>query len=374
MFISKIKDKIDWLLVGVLVPITFAGLITMNSFSTNNAYFNSQIIWIIISFFVLCFASSIDWSFLKRTNVIMILYVIAVTSLFALFVVGTVSKGSQSWFTIGGFSIQPIDPAKVILLILLAKYFSRRHVEIGHIKHILVSGIYSGILFVLVLLQPDFGGALIIFFIWLGMVLVSGISKKHLGLVFGIGAVIFIILWSFVFADYQKKRILTFIHPLADIRGAGYNAYQSTITVGSGGFLGKGVGFGTQSRLQFLPEYETDFIFAAFAEEWGFVGVVLLFILYGILIWRILLISIRASTNFELLFGVGVSILIMSHFIVHVGMNIGLLPVTGLTIPFMSYGGSNMVTFSLALGILMSMKSNSRATHREMIKNEFVGI
>jgi rod shape determining protein RodA len=223
-------------------------------------------------------------------------------------------------------------------------------------------------------LQPDFGGAIIIFSIWLGMVLVSGLSKKHLFVVFGIGSVIFGLLWGFVFQEYQKKRILTFLHPLADIRGAGYNAYQSTITVGSGELLGKGVGFGTQSRLQFLPEYETDFIFAAFAEEWGFIGVILLFILYGIVIWRILRFSLHSSSNFEFLYGVGLSIFFMSHFIVHVGMNIGLMPVTGLNIPFMSYGGSSMITSFGALGILMSMRRNERGARRDIIHNEFIGI
>jgi rod shape determining protein RodA len=222
-------------------------------------------------------------------------------------------------------------------------------------------------------LQPDFGGAIIVFCIWFGMVLVSGLSKKHLFAVFGIGAVIFSLLWGFVFQEYQKKRILTFVHPLADIRGAGYNAYQSTITVGSGEMLGKGVGFGTQSRLQFLPEYETDFIFAAFAEEWGFVGVVLLFILYAIVIWRILHNALHGASNFELLYGVGLSVFFMSHFIVHVGMNIGLLPVTGLTIPFMSYGGSNLITSFGALGILMSMRKGARAARRDLVHNEFVG-
>jgi rod shape determining protein RodA len=374
LFLKKFFSNVDWLIVFSLIPIVFSGLMTMNSFGGNNAYFNHQIIWVSISFIVMFVASYIDWSFLKRTNVIVILYFLTISVLLLLFLVGTVSKGAQSWFNFGGFSIQPIDPAKVILIVLLAKYFSRRHVEIGHIKHIFVSGLYAMLVFLLVFLQPDFGGALIIFCIWFGMVLVSGISKKHLAIVFGTGSIIFLILWGFVFQDYQKKRILTFLHPLADIRGAGYNAYQSTITLGSGGLLGKGVGFGTQSRLKFLPEYETDFIFAAFAEEWGFVGVVLLFILYTIVIWRVLLNSMRSSNNFELLYGVGLSILFMSHFTVHVGMNMGLLPVTGLTIPFMSYGGSNMITFFGALGILMSMRRNGRVAHREVVRNEFSGL
>jgi rod shape determining protein RodA len=183
-----------------------------------------------------------------------------------------------------------------------------------------------------------------------------------------------IFLWAFVFAPYQKARILTFIHPLTDTTGAGYNALQSTIAVGSGGLFGKGIGYGTQSRLEFLPEYETDFIFAAFAEEWGFVGVVLLFFLFGVVFWRILLNAMRGSTNFEILYGLGVAIMFMSHFIVHVGMNIGLLPVTGTTVPFLSYGGSHLFTEFLSLGILVGMRKYQRVFHKDDTKNEFLGI
>jgi rod shape determining protein RodA len=205
------------------------------------------------------------------------------------------------------------------------------------------------------------------------MVMVSGISKKHLLLVFLAGALSFGGLWFFVFQDYQKDRIKTFLDPLADIQGAGYNAYQSTIAVGSGQVLGKGVGFGTQSRLQFLPEYETDFIFTSFAEEWGFLGVILLFSLFAIVIWRILLISLYGATNFETLFGLGLAILFISHFIVHIGMNIGLLPVTGVTIPFMSYGGSHLLTEFMGLGMLMGMREKSKRFHKEDMSNEFLG-
>ena len=223
-------------------------------------------------------------------------------------------------------------------------------------------------------LQPDFGSAIIIAFVWFGMVLVSGISKKHLIAVFLVGAIAFGGLWGYAFEPYQKQRILTFIHPLTDLQGTGYNAYQSTIAVGSGQIFGKGVGYGTQSKLQFLPEYETDFIFAAFAEEWGFIGVVMILLLYGIVIWRILVNATYGATNFEILFGAGLAILFISHFIVHVGMNIGLLPVTGTTIPFLSYGGSHLLTEFVGLGILMGMRRYSRATHKDDIKKEFLGV
>jgi rod shape determining protein RodA len=294
--------------------------------------------------------------------------------LVALFLLATATKGAQGWFDLGAFSIQPSEFAKLALILLLAKYFSRRHMEIKNIRHILVSGAYAGLIFVLVALQPDFGSALIIFSIWFGMVLVSGISKKHLLLVFTLVVLVVGFLWNFVFYEYQKQRIMTFIHPLEDIRGAGYNAYQSTITVGSGQILGKGLGYGTQSRLKFLPEYQTDFIFAAFAEEWGFVGVLLLMSLYAIALWRILATAMNGATNFEILFGVGVTIMFVAHLLVHIGMNVGIMPVTGITVPFMSYGGSHLLVTFMALGILMSMRRYSSSVHKDSMKNEFLGV
>lgn len=287
---------------------------------------------------------------------------------------GSAIKGARSWFDFGAFSFQPSDPLKLVVILMLAKYFSRRHIEIAHVRHILVSGLYAGIPFVLVFLQPDFGSAIIIFCIWLGMIIVSGVSKKHLALVFLLGAIVFGGLWVSVLESYQKARVMTFINPLADIHGAGYNAYQSTIAVGSGGLFGKGVGYGTQSRLKFLPEYRTDFIFAAFVEEWGFIGALVLFFLFGVVIWRILANALLGATNFEMLYGMGLAIFFMSHFIIHVGINIGLLPVTGTTVPFLSYGGSHLLTEFIGLGILMGMRQYARPAHRDALKNEFLGI
>lgn len=373
-FVKKISSGIDWILFASVLPILGAGLVTMNSFTGEGSYLGRQLIWIALSFVVFFTFSFIDFRFLRRSSVIVSLFMISALSLIALFGLGYVAKGAQSWFRIGAFSVQPSDQAKIVLILLLAKYFTRRHVEIRHIRHILVSGAYAFILFLLVLIQPDFGTAIIIFLIWLGMVLVSGISKKHLFTVFMIGAVSFAGLWMYVFQDYQKARIKTFLNPLADVRGAGYNAYQSTIAVGSGQLLGKGIGYGTQSRLKFLPEYQTDFIFAAFAEEWGFVGVLLLLASYSILVWRIIHNAVLGASNFEILYGAGFAMLIMSHFLINVGMNIGLLPVTGIVLPFMSYGGSHLVTEFAALGILMGMRRYRRAVHKDAMKNEVVGL
>ena len=365
---------IDWLLVAFMLPVLLAGLVTMKSFVGSTPYFSHQLVWIGISFVVFFSFSYIDFRFLKRTDVLVAIFGVFSVLLMLLFVVGHVSNGAQSWFSFGGFSFQPSDMMKLVVILMLAKYFSRRHVEIDNFKHIFISGIYAFIPFLLVFLQPDFGGAIIILFIWVGMTLVSGISRKHFLIVLGAGLIAFVLLWGFVFETYQKNRIINFVSPMTDIRGSGYNVYQSTIAVGSGQIVGKGVGFGTQSRLKFLPEYQTDFIFAAFVEEWGFVGAMILFLLLGLIIWRILHIALLGATNFEILYGVGLSIYFMSHFIINIGMNLGIMPVTGITLPFMSYGGSHLLTEFIGLGILMGMNKYRRVAHRDDMRNEFLGI
>ncbi len=368
--------RIDWMLILFIVPIISAGLVTMKSFTSiedSGSFFGKQLIWVLIGFLIFLIFSTIDFRFLKRTDVLVFIFLTVSAILVLLFILGHISHGAKSWLNFGFFSFQPADMMKLVLVLILAKYFSRRHVEIRDIKHIFISGFYAFIPFVLVLLQPDFGSAMIIFFIWLGMVLVSGISKTHLFAVFISGVLIFVGFWFFIFAPYQKARIVNFINPLADIHGSGYNAFQSTIAVGSGEIIGKGLGFGTQSRLKFLPQPQADFIFAAFSEEWGFVGSILILLLYAVVILRILYSASLGAHNFEILFGMGIAILFMSHILVNIGMNLGLLPVTGIPLPFMSYGGSHLVFEFAGLGILMSMKRYSRSVHRDDMKNEFLG-
>src|SRR3989344_5483373 len=261
------KTSVDWMLLIPAILIAFAGLVTMNAFMGDNLFFEKQVISLSVALLAFFLATRVDTDMLKRTNVLVIFFIIISALLLVLFGIGHVAKGAQSWFKVGSFAFQPADAMKLLLVLILAKYFSRRHVEIAHFRHIIVSGVYAFIPFLLVLLQPDLGSAMIIFFIWFGMILVSGVSKKHLALVFLVGSIAFVGLWVGKLEPYQKARIANFVHPLADIRGTGYNAYQSTIAVGSGQVLGKGVGYGTQSRLRFLPEYQTDFIFSAFAEE-----------------------------------------------------------------------------------------------------------
>jgi len=354
------KFKIDWYIFVPALLISIAGLVTMSSFSAGDYHFSRQSTWILISVIGFLFASAVDWRFLRRTGVLVPIYIGTVSVLGMLFVLAEVTRGAQSWFKLGSLAFQPSDIAKIVVILMLAKYFSRRHVEIANIRHIIVSGVYALIIFILVFLQPDFGGAVVIFGIWFGMVLVSGISKKHLAMVVVSGIVISLSLWVFAFAPYQKARIVSFIHPLADIHGTGYNAYQSTIAVGSGELFGKGIGQGSQSKLRYLPEFQTDFIFAAFAEEWGFVGTMALLGLFLALMFRLINNASRAPTNFETLFGLGIVVFFTIHIIIHAGMNVGIMPVTGITLPLMSYGGSHLLAEWFALGVLSSMTRHTQ--------------
>lgn len=373
MFENISFKHIDWLMMLATVPVLAAGLVTMHSFTGDASFASHQMIAIAVSVIVFFCISCLDVRILRHTSVSVALFVFCTGLLLALFLIGRVSHGAQSWFSFGSFAFQPSDLAKLALIVILAKYFSRRHIEIANVRHILVSGAYSFVFFALVLVHPDLGSAMIIALIWLGMVMVSGISKKHLLIMIAIAAIGFGLLWNIGFKEYQKDRIRNFLNPIADIHGAGYNAYQSTIAVGSGGLWGKGLGYGTQSRLKFLPEYQTDFIFAAFAEEWGFFGIVILFGLFTFIIWRIIYHAMHGASNFEILFGAGVAIYFIVHIVINVGMNMHLLPVTGTPLPFMSYGGTHIMSEAIALGVLMAMRRYSRPIHKDAIKNEFIG-
>ncbi|MEK7113906.1 MAG: FtsW/RodA/SpoVE family cell cycle protein, partial [Patescibacteria group bacterium] len=226
--IEKVERRIDWLLLFFIAPILLGGLFTMKSFVTDvpgTDFFIRQIIWIGIALLLFFIFSFIDSGALRRTDVLVYLFLGFSALLIILLFVGDVRNGAQSWFSFGFFSFQPADMMKLVLILILSKYFSRRHVEIKNFKHIFISGFYAFVPFFLIFLQPDFGSAMIIFLIWFGMVLVSGISKKHLLFVFLSGALIFLSLWMFVFAPYQKARIVNFVNPLADVHDSGYNAF-----------------------------------------------------------------------------------------------------------------------------------------------------
>lgn len=371
--IARFTRGVDWILLLSILPIMLGGLATMTSFGSETVFFNRQLLWLSIGLLIALLIGRSDTRFLRDSRYVTMFYGISIALLVLVLLVGKTVKGSKSWFDFGGVSLQPADIVKLFVVVVLAKYFSRRHVEIARIKHLLISVLYVLLPIGLIMLQPDFGSAMVLVFIWLGMALVAGISKRHILLVIGIAAVTFAIAWVGFFKPYQKARIETFFNPTADIRGSGYNAYQSVIAVGSGGVLGKGLGYGTQSRLNYLPEYETDFIFAAFAEEWGFFGAVIILVSFCIFLWRITIHARRGASNFETLFCVGYAITIFAHVVVNVGMNLGLMPVTGIPLPFMSYGGSHILGECIGLGLILSMTRYERAIHPDDINNEFLG-
>jgi rod shape determining protein RodA len=370
---KKYGQQIDWILIAAIIPIVLGGLATMTSFGTQAGFFLRQLMWVGVGALVVFLIARSDMRFLRDSRYITIFYVASLFLLVAVLVVGSTIKGAKSWFNFGFFSFEPADIVKLLVIMVLAKYFSRRHVEIARIKHLLVSALYAFIPVALIMLQPDFGSALVVAGLWLGMSLMAGISKRQILIILAAIAVIFSLMWLVVFKPYQKARIETFINPTSDIRGRGYNAYQSVIAVGSGGVLGKGLGYGTQSRLNYLPEYQTDFIFAAFVEEWGFIGGLIVIACFIILLWRIIVHARRGSSNFETLFCAGYALLIFGHVIVNIGMNIGIMPVTGIPLPFMSYGGSHILAECIGLGIILSMARYERAMHPDDINNEFLG-
>lgn len=348
--------RFDWILIGSLVPLFAWSLLTLKAVGTaDDHFFYRQMIWIAVVFLVMFLVAFIEWRTFAQSSVVLLLYGVLVVLLLLLLIIGTRVKGAASWFMFSIGSFQPAEIMKIVLIVLLAKYYSYRHIDIAHIRHIFITGLYAAIPITLVLLQPDLGSAIIILAIWIGMTMVAGIRLRHLAMLGVVGIACMAIAWMYVLKPYQQQRILTFINPTADPQGAGYNALQSMIAVGSGQLLGKGVGYGSQSRLQFLPESHTDFIFAAFAEEWGFLGVILLFIFLGIFLWRVLMIGEAAPANFAKLFAAGFAIYIVVQGVIHAGMNMGMLPITGITFPFLSYGGSSLFTIFVGIGILQNI-------------------
>lgn len=363
----------DWTLLFPAVLLSLIGMLTMSTFGQGSSLASRQILWLIIALGVYLVISLVDMRFLRRTSIVMTLYGVAATLLVLVLITTESVMGAHAWFSFGPISFQPADLGKLAIIILLSKYLSRRYVAIGDFRHILVSGAYTFLLAALILIEPDMGNTIIFSVLWLGMMLVSGISKKHLAFLGILAVIAASVLWFGGLKPYQRARIISFVNPASDIHGAGYNAYQAKIAVGSGELFGKGIGYGTQSKLRFLPEYQTDFIFAAFAEEWGFVGVILLLSVYGLLFIRLAQIARASATNFDAFFTLGVLLLLSSHMAIHIGINLGLLPVTGTTIPFMSSGGSHLVLEFAALGIVTSLARHGREATRDVSTHEYLG-
>lgn len=322
------EKQLIWFVLGIVIFYTLSHFFNHRIFSTQNFF--------PIAFYIFCF-------FL----------------LVLVLVFGHNVRGTTGWLGPSFFRIQPVELAKLALIIILAKYFSHWHIEIWRPQRLIASALYAGLFVGLTLLQPDLGSSILLLLIWFGMLLVSGLKFKHFLVFLLIGLIIFGIGWQFVFKDYQKDRILNFFNPGRDPLGSGYNVIQAKIAIGSGGFWGRGLGQGVETQLRFLPEAKTDFFLAAFIEEWGFFGGFLLFAVLAWLIYKLTMIGIRAQDNFSRLFVFGYLFLLVCQIFVNFGANLGFLPVTGLPLPFLSYGGSNLLINFIALGIIQNIKLKS---------------
>jgi len=355
--------QLDWLLIGTAVLLVAIGLVSLYSSSLARgdfSNFHKQIIFFAIGFFLMFLLSFFDWRALRdNPYLILTLYFICLAALAGLFFFAPEIRGVQRWYKIGELNIDPIEFIKLVLIILLAKYFSTRHVEMYQIRHILISGFYFLLPSALVFFQPDLGSVLILLALWGGILIVSGISfKRFLILVFCF-LLIFAFSWNLALKDYQKARVLSFVQPqLADPLAIGWSQRQARIAIGAGGIFGQGIGSGSQTQYGFLSEPQTDFIFAAVAEEAGLVGTSIILFLLAILIWRISKIAFSAQTNFARIFASAFNILLISQIFINIGMNIGILPIVGIPLPLVSYGGSSLVATFLGLGILQSIKTH----------------
>jgi rod shape determining protein RodA len=357
-FLNHIK-RLDWILIGAISLVYLMGLLMFYSNPLDKGLFYRQAIFGIIGLATILFLSFFDWRILKNSSIfIVILYTVGISLLFILFAIGSKIRGVTSWFNLGAINLEPVELVKIILVAVFAKYFSSRHIELYRWKNILISGVYVLIPVVLVMIQPDLGSAIILSAIWFGMILMAGIKARQVLLILLLIAISALTVWNYGLKDYQRDRITSFLYPERDPLGGSYQSQQAIIAIGSGGFFGKGLGHGTQARLGFLPEYQTDFIFGAIAEEWGLLGVLIL-LLGWILIFSRLYKNIKQATdNFSRLFIAGISIILLVHFIVNIGANIGFLPITGLPLSFVSYGGSNLLSLCIGIGIIQSIRSN----------------
>ncbi len=353
----KHLQTIDWLLVTPVILIMAIGLTTnfpLDGFSFDSLFFK-QVIFVLLGIGIILFGSMNTYAVLKGPLVSLVLFLVSLVVLISLLLFAPEINGAHSWFIFFNVvAVQPVEFIKIFLIIILARYFATRHIHIRHLRHVAVSLGITLALFFLVFKQPDLGSSVIFLMIWGGMIFVSGVSKKHIAALILFAVLVAVIGWQFV-PQYQQERVLAFISPLENLQSSGYTAHQSKIAIGSGELFGRGIGEGTQSKLGFLPLYESDFVFAAFAEEWGFAGVLVLFMLYIVIGWRLLIHAVQGRTNFEILCTIGVMVLIFSHVLLHIGVNSGIIPVTGITLPFMSYGGSHLLAEAIAIALVLGM-------------------
>lgn len=350
----------DLIIFGSSILLLFLGLLMIYSQTSETGanLFIRQMIFAVIGIAAMFALAFFDYrNFRKATPWI---YMVVIGSLVAVWWLAPVIRGSARWIDLGFFRFQPAEFAKLAMVIITAKVLDQQGEKIRDLRYVLLSLAYVIVPVGLILIEPDLGSALVVFFTWIGMLTFSKINKKHLMWMFVVFLILAILAWFFVLHDYQKQRVFTFLNPTADPQGQGYNVLQSIIAVGSGEYLGRGVGRGLQSQLKFLPERQTDFIFASLAEELGLVGSMLVLASFFLILWRLIKTMNRSRDNFGMYLSLGIFFMLLIQVIVNIGMNIGLLPVTGIPLPLVSYGGSSLLTTFLALGIVQSIVARQK--------------
>jgi len=370
-------SRYDWILLGATVLLVVFGLSALYSTSLAGAVTTAQLagaaqtvqpdfgnfwkqFWFaIVGVLLALVLPALDYrTFMRLAK---FLFVLAVALLVAVLLFGTTVRGTKGWFGIAGFGIQPVELVKLLFIFFLAKYFSDYAGKTKGVRHVFVSGAAVAVLFALVMLQPDFGSAFLLLVVWGVLVLVSGIRKSHLAIMAVALAAVAVLAWLFVLKPYQKDRVTAFLDPDSDPLGRGYNVTQSVIAIGSGGWTGQGMGYGSQSQLRFLPERQTDFIFAVIAEELGFLGVLFLCGLFVVVFWRGYRLVRTARDDFTLYLALGITVSLALEVFVNLGGNLRLMPVTGITLPFVSYGGSSLVVKFLMIGVLQSIAMRNQS-------------
>jgi rod shape determining protein RodA len=358
-FFAKLKYW-DGTLAVICFLLLLMGLTLIYSTSLNGdkGTFYKQLIYAGIGIVLFMFFAYVDVKALAKS--IRYLYVLLFILLLAILKFGQDIQGSRRWFDLKFFHFQPAEFMKIVLILLLARFFALRRGEIRSWKNIILSFIYVFLPAILIAREPDLGSAIILLIIWFGVLLLSNVEKKTFVYLFLFFVIFASFSWTYVFKDYQKNRIEIFMDPSLDPQGRGYNVQQAIISVGSGGFWGTGLGRGLQSQLRFLPERQTDFIFASASEELGFLGASVILVLYFILLYRLLVIYKNCPDDLGRFAIAGIFFMVFGQVVINIGMNIGILPVTGIPLPFISYGGSSLLTLAISMGISQAVAIRSQ--------------
>ncbi len=343
------------LLYAVVLMCAIAALNLYGIGGADHTLFRRQVVLSIVGVAVMLVVATVNYRYLKNSTVPVLAFYGVSLALLASTLWFSEIRNIRAWIIIGGFQFEPSELMKLAMVILMAKYFSQRHVHIRQFRHIVVSGIYCAIPAGIVLLQPDLGSAAIVLIVWAAMLISVGINRRHLFLLATVALVGAYVAWIWALAPYQKDRILAFVDPYKDPSGYGYHIIQSRTAIGSGGLFGVGLGKGSQATLGYLPEPYSDFAFAALAEQFGLAGTAAVTGLIGFIVWRIVRIGAHAGNNFARLFCVGVAAVIASHAFISASVNIGMLPITGIPFTLLSYGGSHLLSVMVALGIVQSV-------------------